>query len=162
MPFINSQDPGAPRVTVYICCSLKTRALKIYSNLEVQLHFHSLTPHLRLAQSYMASRTTRKCPAETNLSSNLAFFFFFSSKSDLQMPLIQQDSGRKSPGRTFWHEGVTVMLHFGQESQNGRRKFPHALILLPLPKGQYSQAIWTGPSDHSYLNIWAELLSQQS
>lgn len=52
MPFINSQDPGAPRVTVYICCSLKTRALKIYSNLEGQLHFHSLTPHLRLAQSY--------------------------------------------------------------------------------------------------------------
>lgn len=76
MPFINSQDPGAPRVTVYIRCSLKTRALKIYSNLEVQLHFHSLTPHLRLAQSYMASRTTGKCPAETNLSSNLAFFFF--------------------------------------------------------------------------------------
>lgn len=113
MPFINSQDPGPPRVTVHICGTWKTMALRIYSNLKVQLHFHSLAPHLKLAQSYMSSRITRKHPAETHLTSNLTFLFFFPNQifiSHLQMPLIQQDSGRKAPGRTFWHEVVTVTI----------------------------------------------------
>lgn len=94
MAFINSQDPGPPRATVHICYSLKTMAFTNYSNLKAQLHFHSLALHLRLTQSYMASRITRKYPNETHLTLNLAFFFF--SKSDLH---ITSSSATNSSGQ---------------------------------------------------------------
>lgn len=164
MAFINSQDPGPPKATVHICYSLKTMALRNYSNSKVQLHFHSLAPHLRLTQSYMASRITRKYPAETHLTSNLAFFF--SSKSDLH--ITSSDATNSSGQWKNLQEGVFDMklllscYMLGRRARMEHRKFFNALILLPLPEGRYFQVVWTGPSDHSYLNIWAELLPQQS